>query len=114
MFIRKDLEEAIKNRFGVEKFVYTGIEKNSFNDRSLLMFDAGKEMIGIELGNCYYIYELPKNPGSFFKIKAEFNYLYASQEQTYLRVNGVVMNFWGKAFDFTEESVIAALEKGGN
>lgn len=114
MFIRKDLKEAFKDKFGVEKFVYQGIKKSPFNDRSLLIFDAGKEMIGIELGNCHYIYEFPKNPGNFFKIKAEFNYLYASQEQTYLRVNGVVTSFWGRAFDFTEESVIAVLEKGGN
>ena len=114
MFIRKDLEEAIKSKFGIEKFVYRGIGRNTFNDHDLLMFDAGNKMIGIELGNYYYIHELTKNPGNFFKIKGEFNYLYVSKEKTYLRVNGVVTSFWGKAFDFTEELVVAALEKGGN
>lgn len=113
MFIRKDLEEAFKDKFGVEKFAYIGIEKSRYNDHDLLMFDAGNKMIGIELGNYYYIHKLSKNPGNFFKIKAEFNYLYVSKEQTCLRVNGVVTSFWGKAFDFTEELVLLALE-GGN
>lgn len=71
MFIRKDLEDAIKNKFDLEKFIYKGTGKNTFNDFGLLMFDTDKGTIAIELGfykNYYYIYkikELPKQPELF-------------------------------------------------
>lgn len=116
MFIRKDLEEAIKNKFGIEKFVYKGIGKNTFNDFSLLLFDTNKGAIAIELGfykNYYYIYkikELPKQPELFFRVRTDISSLYTFDDQTYLKVNDDVTMFQGKAFDFTQELVLLALE----
>ena len=116
MFIRSDLEKAIKNKFGLEKFVYKGTGKNTFNDFDLLMFDTDKGTIAIELGfykNYYYIYkikELPKQPELFFRVRTDISSLYTFDDQTYLKVNDDITEFPGKAFDFTQELVLLALE----
>lgn len=116
MFIRTDLEEAIKDKFGIKKFTYKGIGKNTFNDFSLLLFDTDKGALAIELGfykNYYYIYkikELPKQPELFFRVRTDISSLYTFDDQTYLKVNNDIMMFQGKAFDFTQELVLLALE----
>lgn len=116
MFIRSDLEEAFKDKFDIEKFDYQGIGKNTFNDFSLLLFDTNKGTIAIELGfykNYYYIYkikELPKQPELFFRVRTDISSLYTFDDQTYLKVNDDITMFQGKAFDFTQELVLLALE----
>ena len=115
MYIRKDLEEAIKNHFGIEKFAYKGMGKNTFNDCDSLIFDTNKGVIAIEISLCeiYYIYEIeetPKLPENSYKMKPKTDRWFAFGEQTYLKTEKVVINFPGKAFDFTEELVVLALE----
>ena len=116
MFIREDLEEAIKDKFKIEKLVYQGTGENASNDCNLLLFDADKDILAIEFRlhrNYYYIYnvkELPNRPGRFFRIKTEISSLYAFGRQTYLQTKDNVTKFQGKAFDFTEELVVLALE----
>ena len=115
MFIRTDLEEAIKDKFSIEKFVYMGIGKKAFSDCDLFIFDTGKGIIVIEVGilDVYYIYKAKKRtkrPGQFFKVRKEISTLYTFGKQTCLKTNDVITEFPGKAFDFTEELVLLALE----
>ena len=117
MFIRNDLEKAIKDKFGIEQLVYQGIGKNTFNDFDLFLFSTDKGALAIELGfykNHYYIYkieELSENLELFYEFKAEINSLYTFGNHTYLKVNCEVADFQGKAFDFTQELVLLELEK---
>ena len=103
MFIRKDLEEAIKKRFGVEKFSYRGIVKNPFYDTHAFVFEteAGTIVIEIEPLDFYHIY----------KFRTDVSSLYIFEGETYLTTNGVVTKFPGEAFNFTLELVLLELEK---
>ena len=47
MFIRKDLEEAIKNVLKIEKFSYIGMGKNALDDYNLLIFDNNQGTMSI-------------------------------------------------------------------
>lgn len=120
MFIRQDLEDAIKSRFGVEKFTYIGTGRNIVSDCGLLIFDTDKGIIAMEVGflDVYYIYNAKEHfnhPGQFLKISKEISTLYAFGIQTYLKTNNYfITQFPGKAFDFTQELVLLALEQGGN
>ena len=118
MYIRKDLEEEIKSKFGIKELIYKGTGRNAFNGFNLLAFSTDKYTIVIEIRlNYYYIYnakEHPKYSGQFFKINKEISILYTFGRKTYLKTNDVVTKFHGEAFDFTEELVLLALEKGSN
>lgn len=116
MYIRKDLEEAIKKRFGIEKFVYRGMKENNFSDHELPIFESDKGTFTIEFGFhgddnlIYEIREIARFPGYFLKIKTQISSLYTFGDQTYLKSDGVVTSFQGKAFDFSSELVVLALE----
>ena len=117
MFIREDLEEEIKNQFKVEKFSYIGIGKNAFDDYNLLIFDTNKGTIAMEIGpyKRYFIYrvkEALKSPGYYYTNRSKMLSLYTGEDGTCLKTKGVVTNFPGKAFDFTKELVLLALEEG--
>ena len=103
MFIRQDLEEAIKNQFKVEKFSYGGIVKNPFYDSHAFVFytETGTIMIEIEPLDFYHVY----------KFRTEISSLYIFEGETYLKTNGVVTKFPGEAFNFTLELVLLELEK---
>ena len=129
MFIRRDLEEAIKNVLKIEKFSYIGMGKNALDDYNLLIFDTNQGTIAIEIGlyKRHYIHkvkEVAKFPGYYYKIQPEVPKfsgdcyetwpemicLYVSKEETYLETDRTIASFPGKAFDFTEELVLLALE----
>lgn len=131
MFIRNDLETAIKNVFKIEKFFYIGIGKNAFDNGNLLIFDTNRGTIAIEIAlyEHYYIFEVkevPKSPGRYHEIqpetpkflgdyygmRPEIFCLCVNEEETYLKSEGPIMSFPGKAFDFTKELVLIALEEG--
>ena len=133
MYIRSDLEEAIKKGLEIEKFSYIGIGKNAFDDYNLLVFDTNQGTMAIEIGlyKRHYIHkvkevskfpgyyykiqpEVLKFPGDFHEMQLEMICLYISKEETYLETNKTIASFPGKAFDFTEELVLLALEQGGN
>ena len=116
MYIREDLEEAIKSQFGVETFVYKGIGKNLFNDCDAFIFDTNKGIIAIEIGLCeiYYIYEIEEtleNSENSYKMKPKIDFLCSLEGKTCLKINGNTTTLSGVAFDFTEELVLLALEK---
>lgn len=129
MFIRKDLEEAIKNVLKIEKFSYIGMGKNALDDYNLLIFDTNQGTMAIEIGlyKRHYIHkvkEVAKFPGYYYKIqpevlkfpggchemRLEMFCLYVSKEETYLEADKTIASFPGEAFDFTEELVLLALE----
>ena len=116
MFIREDFEEEIKKTFEVEKLVYKGIGQNLFNNHPSFVFDTGKGVVCIEVGlhKIYYIYEVREDfisPELTYRIKPKFNYFYILNGTTFLRIDRVVSEFTGTAFDFTQELVLLALEK---
>lgn len=117
MFIREDFQEAIKKTFNVNKLDYKGIGQNFYNHCPGFIFDTGKGVICIEVGICetYFVYRIDGAfilPELIYKIKTKLNYFYVFNEMTYLKVNGITTGFSGKAFDFTEELVLLALEGG--
>ena len=118
MYIRKDLEEAIKKGFGIEKFSYIGMGKNDVSNHDLLIFNTNKETIAIEIGfyEFYDIYEvkaIPECPDRFRRFPSKINCIYTFEGNTYLVMRKATISFPGKAFDFTEALVLLALE-GGN
>ena len=115
MNIRKDLEEAIKKGLGIEKFSYIGIGKNDVSNRDLLIFNTNKETIAIEIGlyESYDMYEvkaIPECPDRFRRVNSEINCICMFEGNTNLVTSKTTTSFPGKAFDFTQELVLLALE----
>lgn len=117
MFIRTDLKETIKNQFKVEKFSYIGIGKEAFDNSNLFIFDTSEGTIAMEIGlyrRCFIfeVKEIPNFPGHYYTNRSKMLSLYTGEEETYLETEEVLTNFPGKAFDFTKELVLIALEEG--
>ena len=113
MFIRKDLLNEIKEIFYVDELNYTKTEKLSYNKNSLV-FDAKGRMIVIEFEeeNNYCIREISKGiggPGCFASLMPIVK-LSSTEQETYLEFEGNVIKLPGRAFDFTVELDLAALE----
>ena len=114
MYIREDLLNKIKEVFNVKEFTYVGTRKHFYNDNDLLIFDCGNETIAIEVADIdfYFIYKTKENPifpGYFYGV-IQRNFLLVKDNETRLRVDGKVTIFPGKAFDFTSELVLLAME----
>lgn len=113
MFIRKDLLNEIKEIFYVEELDYIKTEKLSYNKNSLV-FDAKGRMITIEFEeeNNYCIREISKGIGGSgcFASLMPIVKLSSTERETYLEFEGNVIKLPGKAFDFTVELDLAALE----
>lgn len=106
MFIREDLLNEIKKIFDVKELNYVKASRTSYGTSSLI-FDAEGRMIVIEFDkdDTYYIYE----SGCFFIIESIVQ-LYTTDEETYLEFEGNTIKLPGKAFDFTNELVLLAIE----
>lgn len=107
MFIREDLLNEIKKVFDIKELNYIKATKTSYGT-SLLIFGAEGRTIVIEFNkddNYYYIYE----SGCFFIVESIVQ-LYITDEETYLEFEGNTIKLPGKAFDFTNELVLLAME----
>lgn len=106
MFIREDLLNEIKKIFDVKELNYVKASRTSYGTSSLI-FDAEGRMIVIEFDkdDTYYIYE----SGCFFIVESIVQ-LYTTDEETYLEFEGNTIKLPGKAFDFTNELVLLAIE----
>lgn len=106
MFIREDLLNEIKKIFDVKELNYVKASRASYGTSSLI-FDAEGRMIVIEFDkdDTYYIYE----SGCFFIIESIVQ-LYTTDEETYLEFEGNTIKLPSKAFDFTNELVLLAIE----
>lgn len=108
MFIREDLLNEIKKIFKIKELNYIEARETSYGTSSLL-FDSEGRTIVIEFDkddNYYYIYE----SGCFFIVESIVQ-LYIRDEETCLELDEIIIKFPGKAFDFTKELVLLAMEK---
>ena len=117
MFMRNDLVNEIKKIFGTEDFYYIQASKTSYNTDSLL-FNADGRTIAIEFEkeDTYFMYEVEKEFNCYF-ITGPIIQLSITEEETcielddtFLKSGPTTIRLPGKAFDFTEELVVLALE----
>ena len=117
MYIREDLLNKIKEVFNIKEFTYVRTGKHCYNDDDLFIFDCGNETIAIEVGtaNFFSIYKTKesfKHSGYFYAITQRyFLFINENEKETRLRINENITAFPGKAFDFTSELVLLAMEK---
>ena len=124
MFIREDLLNKIKEIYEIKEFKYVGIKKSNYNysctSDSLLLFDTDKNLMAIRksaIRNDVYNLEIvEKNEkGGYCYLCSIHNYILKMEsDETVLTkiysIDTIQYRFPGKAFDFTREFVIAALE----
>lgn len=110
MFVREDLLNEIKGIFGIQELNYMKTVKTAYDTASLL-FNAEGRTIGVEFEkeNNYYIYEVEEELGCCFIVEPMIQ-ITINEEETYLEFNKTTMSFPGKACDFTQEFVLAAIE----
>ena len=117
MFIRDDLLNEIKKIFGTEDFYYIKASKTSYGTNSLLFNAEGRTIaIEFEKEDTYYIYEVEEEFSCYFII-GPIILLSINDKETCLELDESYMEFDktfiklpGKAFDFTQELVLLALE----
>ena len=115
MYIREDLLNKIKEIFNINEFIYVGTGKHFYNDNNMFIFDCDDEIVAIEIKNpnLYSIYKTKEDPnclGCFYTVTKR-NFLLFKDNETHLRVDGETTAFPGKAFDFTSELVLLAIER---
>ena len=115
MYIREDLLNKIKEVFDIKKFTYVGTGKHFYNNNDMFIFDCDDEIVAIEIKNpnLFSIYKSKENfecPGYFYTVTKR-NFLLFKENETHLRVDGETTTFPGKAFDFTSELVLLAMER---
>ena len=113
MFIRDDLINEIKKIFNIKELNYIKAMKTLYGE-TLLLFKAEGRTIAIEFEeeNNYCIWEISKDvksSGCLFSLMPIVK-LYATSQETYLEFEGTTIKLPGKAFDFTIELDLAALE----
>ena len=115
MYIRADLLNKIKAIFDIKEFTYVGTGKHFYNDNNMFIFDCGNEIIAIEIKNpnlySIYITKEDSERHNIFYTITKRNFLLFKENETRLRVDGKTTVFPGKAFDFTSELVLLAMEK---
>ena len=115
MYIREDLLNKIKEIFNIKEFTYVGTGKHGFSNNDLLIFNCDDENIAIEVVNIdfYFIYktkESSDHDGYFYTIMPRY-FLFIDENKTRLKIDKNITSFPGKAFDFTSELVLLAMEK---
>lgn len=117
MFIRDDLLNEIKKIFNTEDFYYIQASKTSYNTNSLL-FNADGRTIAIEFEkeDTYFMYEVEEEFNCYF-IVGPIIQLSITEEETrieldesYSEFDPMTIRLPGKAFDFTTELVLLAME----
>lgn len=117
MFMREDLIYEIKKIFGAKEFFYIKASKTLYNTNSLL-FDAEGRTITIEFEkeDIYYIYEIEEEFSYYFlteptvKLSVNEKETCLELEDTSIKLNKTIVKLPGKAFDFTQELVLLAME----
>ena len=108
MFISDDLLNEIKGIFGIKELNYIKATKTLY-DETLLLFKAEERNIAIEYEeNNYYISEVEEEFSSF--IGGPIVKLSIIEEETCLKLDGIVIKLPGKAFDFAGELVLLVME----
>lgn len=97
----------IRKVFDIKELNYVRARGTSYST-SLLIFNSKGRTIIIEFDkddNCYYIYE----SGCFFIVESIIQ-LYTTEKETCLEFDETVIKLPGKAFDFTMELILLAME----
>ena len=115
MYIREDLLNKIKEIFNIKEFTYVGTGKHGFSNNDLLIFNCDDENIAIEVADIdfYFIYktkESSDHDGYFYTIIPRY-FLFIDENKTHLKIDKNITSFLGKAFDFTSELVLLAMER---
>ena len=122
MFIRDDLLNKIKEIYEIKEFSYVGTEKSRYNGTSdpFLLFTTDNDLMAIRKSpirkDVYNIEIVEKNEKrGYCYLCSTKNYILKMEEnETVLikiyTIGTIEYRFPGKAFDFTQEFVIAALE----
>ena len=115
MYIREDLLNKIKEIFNIKEFTYVGTGKHGFSNNDLLIFNCDDENIAIEVADIdfYFIYktkESSDHDGYFYTITPRY-FLFINENKTCLKIDKNITSFSGKAFDFTSELVLLAMER---
>ena len=115
MYIRDDLLNKIKKIFDVKEFTYMKTGKHFYNNNDMFIFDCDDEIVAIEIKNpnLYSVYKTKENfecPGYFYTVTKR-NFLLIKNNETHLIVDEETTVFPGKAFDFTSELVLLAMER---
>lgn len=110
MLIREDLLNEIKGIFEIEELAYIKATKTLYGE-TLLLFKAEGRTIAIEYEeeNTYYIYEVKDEFNCYF-IGGPIVKLFINEEETYLKLDGIVIKLPGKAFDCAGELVLLVME----
>ena len=112
MWIREDLEDAIKQIFSLDDFQYEGAENVCGED--FLIFSDGNRKIAIEISvfnDYFYIYEIKNNGETHYRDNFKLVVLCYEEGKTKLKFNRTT-EFEGKAFNFDVELVTLKLERG--
>ena len=114
MYIREDLLNKIKEIFNIKEFTYVGTGKHFYNNNDMFIFNCGNEVIAIEIKNpnlfsIYKTKESSDHDGYFYTITPRY-FLFINENKTCLKINKNITSFSGKAFDFTSELVLLAIE----
>ena len=115
MYIRDDLLNKIKEIFNIKEFTYVGTGKHFYNNNNMFIFNYGNKIIAMEIKNpnLYSVYKTKEDsecPGYFYTVTKR-NFLLIKNNETHLIVDEETTIFPGKAFDFTSELVLLAMEK---
>ena len=115
MYIREDLLNKIKELFYIKEFTYVGTGKHFYNNNNMFIFDCDDEIVAIEIKNpnLFSIYKTKEDPnclGCFYTVTKR-NFLLFKENETRLIVDEETTAFPGKAFDFTSELVLLAMER---
>ena len=121
--IREDLLNKIKEIYGIKEISYIGVEKNIYTDECpLLLFATDKNLISIRKSlvkrEIYHLEIMAKDQRfGYYYIRDHKNCILKIEENETILTNvsaisdTIVYKFPGKAFDFTKEFVVAALEE---
>ena len=106
-FIREDLLNEIRKVFNIKELNYVKAIETAYGTSALLFNSEGRRII-IEFDkddNYYYVYE----SGCFFIVESIIQ-LSIADEETCLELDDTIIKLPGKAFDFTAELVLLAME----
>lgn len=129
MYIRDDLLDKIKEIYGTEKFLYTSTEQDVYGNvgTPFLIFTTDKKLIAIgknaivkNVYNLEFAARDRKDGRCYLCNHTYYVILETQGNETVLTkvysngvvnsINSIEYKFPGKAFDFTQEFVVAALE----
>lgn len=114
MYISNELEEAIKQEFGIKELSYMGNGKNCFDEHILVFKTNYSYYLAVypKYNNIYSIHIVTRDPIYNRYFRKNFNDVYLSIKNNNTYLDGKCkLKIEGVAFDFLEDFLIAKLEE---